>query len=72
MAFAMFNANKDCVTLNLKSEAGKGLFFEMVNRCDVVVENFAPGAVERLGIDAESVFEGTSESCLCILIRLRP
>ena len=55
MAFAMFNANKDCVTLNLKSEAGKRLFFEMVIRSDVVVENFAPGAVERLGIDADTV-----------------
>ena len=57
LAFAMFNANKDCVTLNLKSEAGKKLFFDMVGHGDVVVENFAPGAVDRLGIDAETVLK---------------
>lgn len=50
LPFAMLNSNKQCVTLNLKSEAGRALLHEMVARADVVVENFAPGVTDRLGI----------------------
>jgi len=49
LPFAMLNSNKQCVTLNLKTERGRALLFEMAKRADVVLENFAPGAMERLG-----------------------
>src|SRR3981189_2129636 len=50
--FAMLNSNKKTVTLNLKSERGRALLFDMVRKADVVVENFAPGVTDRLGIGA--------------------
>lgn len=49
LPFAMLNSNKQCVTLNLKQERGRDLLFEMVKRADVVLENFAPGTMDRLG-----------------------
>ncbi len=51
--FLLFNANKRSLTLNLKSEDGKGLFKRLVASFDVLVENFAPGALERLGFGYE-------------------
>ena len=52
LPFAMLNSNKKPVTLNLKTEKGLALFREMVARADIVVENFAPGVTDRLGIGA--------------------
>ena len=51
--FMIYNANKKSVTVNLKSGRGLGLVKEMAGRADVFVENFAPGAVERLGLGWE-------------------
>ena len=48
--FLLFNANKRSLTLNLKTEDGKRLFREIVGQCDVLLENFGPGAMERLGL----------------------
>jgi formyl-CoA transferase len=50
MPFAMFNANKRSMTLNLKSEQGRDLLLRLVEKADVLVENFAPGVMERLGV----------------------
>jgi crotonobetainyl-CoA:carnitine CoA-transferase CaiB-like acyl-CoA transferase len=46
----MLNSNKTFVTLNLKSEKGKELLKEMVRRADILIENFAPGTMQRLGL----------------------
>ena len=52
LPFAMLNSNKKPVTLNLKAERGRDLFREMAARADILVENFAPGVMDRLGIGA--------------------
>jgi crotonobetainyl-CoA:carnitine CoA-transferase CaiB-like acyl-CoA transferase len=51
--FMIYNANKKSVTIDLKSERGLALVKEMAGRADVFVENFAPGAIERLGLGWE-------------------
>src|SRR5260370_15672189 len=48
LPFAMLNSNKRAVTLNLKSSRGRELLIDMVRRADVLVENFAPGTLDRL------------------------
>jgi formyl-CoA transferase len=55
--FLFFNANKRSLTLNLKSPRGKGIFRELVKTADVLVENFAPGVLERLGFGSEALRE---------------
>ena len=50
LPMAMLNTNKRGITLNLKTEKGRELFKEMVKRADIVVENFAPGVMDRLGV----------------------
>ena len=53
--FMSLNRNKRGMTLNLKKDAGKQVFFDLVRRADVVVENFRPGTMARLGLDYEAV-----------------
>ena len=53
--FHQFNANKKSVTLNLKSPQGLATVKDMIRAADVVVENFAPGVIERLGLGYEDV-----------------
>ncbi|HJU17610.1 MAG TPA: formyl-CoA transferase [Stellaceae bacterium] len=48
--FLSFNANKRSLTLNLKSGRGKEVFKQVIARADVLVENFGPGALDRLGL----------------------
>ena len=57
LPFAMLNSNKQPVTLNLKSEQGRELLREMVARADILVENFAPGVMDRLGVGASALHE---------------
>lgn len=50
LPFAMLNSNKLSATLDLKSSRGRELLLEMVKRADVLLENFAPGTMDRLGV----------------------
>jgi formyl-CoA transferase len=53
--FTMLNHNKRSITLDTKSEAGKQILEKLVKRCDVLVENFAPGALDRMGFTWERI-----------------
>jgi formyl-CoA transferase len=55
--FTMLNHNKRSVTLDTKSESGKQVLEKLVKHCDVLVENFAPGALDRMGFTWERVQE---------------
>ncbi len=48
--FLILNANKRSLTLNLKTEEGKALFKKVIAESDVLLENFGPGALDRLGL----------------------
>ena len=51
--FTMLNHNKRSITLNTKSVEGKNIFTRLIEECDVMVENFAPGALDRMGFTWE-------------------
>ena len=53
--FQNLHRNVECITLDLKHPDGRALLLELVDRADVLVENFRPGVTERLGIDHEAV-----------------
>src|SRR4051794_5201231 len=55
LPFAMLNANKQSVSLDLKNPAGRDLLIDMIRQADVLVENFAPGVTERLGIGVKAM-----------------
>ena len=55
--FTMLNGSKRSITLNMKSDQGKELFTKLVERSDVLVENFGPGAVDRMGFTWERLQE---------------
>ncbi|MGF1879179.1 CoA transferase [Photobacterium frigidiphilum] len=51
------NRNKKGMTINLKSEEGKALFVELVKKADIVLENYRPGTMEKLGLGYEQLKE---------------
>ena len=53
--FVGMNRNKKGMTLNLKAQEGKAIFLQMVERSDVVVENFRPGIMRNFGLDYETL-----------------
>jgi CoA:oxalate CoA-transferase len=58
--FMSLNRNKRSMTLNLKTTKGKELFKDMIRRVDVIVENFRPGTMERLGLGYDVLCEENS------------
>jgi len=55
--FVSINRNKKSVTLDLRTERGKEIFYELVKKSDVVFDNFRPKALEKLGISYEKLKE---------------
>lgn len=53
--FAMYNRNKRSICLDMKSDTGKDIARKLVAEADVVIENFRPGAMKKLGFDYESL-----------------
>ena len=48
--FTQYNAGKQCVSMDLGTEAGRDLLLRMVEHADVVLENYRPGVMDRLGL----------------------
>ncbi|WP_411675841.1 CaiB/BaiF CoA transferase family protein [Caproicibacter sp.] len=55
--FANINRNKKGITLNLKAEEGKMIFKELVKKADVVIENYRPGVMDKLGLGYDTLKE---------------
>ncbi len=55
--FTMLNHNKRSITINTKTPEGKGVLERLIRECDVLVENFAPGALDRMGLGWERIQE---------------
>lgn len=55
--FTMLNCNKRSITVNLKNDKGKEIFTKLVETCDVMMENFGPGVLDRLGFGWDAVHE---------------
>ena len=55
--FTMLNHNKRSITINSKTKGGMAVLERLIKHCDVLVENFAPGALDRMGLSWERVHE---------------
>lgn len=55
--FTMLNSNKRSIISNMKSKAGCKVFEELLKKCDVIMENFGPGVLERFGYSWEKIHE---------------
>ena len=55
--FTMLNCNKRSITVNMKSSEGKTVFVELLKKSDVILENFGPGVLDRLGFTWEKIHE---------------
>ncbi|KAK5028018.1 hypothetical protein LTR13_009247 [Exophiala sideris] len=58
--FSTINRNKKSISLNLKHEKGRKIFFELAEKADVVVDNFIPGKMDELGIGYDVLRYGSS------------
>ena len=66
--FLTLNVNKKSISIDLKSEEGKKIFYDLVKVSDVVIDNFRPGALERLGIDYDKLKEVNKEIICCSVV----
>ena len=55
--FTMLNCNKRSITVNMKSAEGKQVFMDLLKICDIIMENFGPGVLDRLGFSWEKIHE---------------
>ena len=54
-AYRVTNRNKKSIWLNLRSEEGRNIFYQLAEKTDVIVEGFRPGVMKRLGVDYETI-----------------
>ena len=55
--FTMLNCNKRSITVNMKSPEGKQIFVDLLKVCDIVMENFGPGVLDRLGFTWDKIHQ---------------
>ena len=55
--FTMLNCNKRSITVNMKSAEGKAVFVDLLAKCDIIMENFGPGVLDRFGFTWEKIHE---------------
>jgi crotonobetainyl-CoA:carnitine CoA-transferase CaiB-like acyl-CoA transferase len=67
VSFLAQNAGKRSITINLKSERGKKLFRELVKTADVLVENFRPGVMDRLGLPFDVLKQDNPKLIYCAI-----
>jgi crotonobetainyl-CoA:carnitine CoA-transferase CaiB-like acyl-CoA transferase len=65
--FPFYNRNKKSLAIDIKSEAGKAIIYKLVADADVLVENFGPGTMERLGYGAEALKAHNEQLIYCSL-----
>ncbi|UUI02467.1 CoA transferase [Oceanobacillus jeddahense] len=63
--FVWLNRSKESLTLNIKSDDGKKIFKELLSDADILIQNLAPGAVERLGFDNEELHAINDQLIIC-------
>lgn len=63
--FAMYNRNKRSIRLNLKSDKGLGIARELLEEADILIENFRPGTMDRLGLGYEALCAANPELIYC-------
>jgi crotonobetainyl-CoA:carnitine CoA-transferase CaiB-like acyl-CoA transferase len=63
--FNLINRNKEHMSLNLKTEKGREVFYRLIEKADVLLEGFRPGVVDRLGVDYESVRQANPKIVYC-------
>ncbi|WP_181719285.1 CaiB/BaiF CoA transferase family protein [Nocardia gipuzkoensis] len=67
MLYRAINRNKKSITLDLRTEAGRGIVLDLVRRCDVLLENFRPGMLEKWGLGPEVLNEANPD---LVIIRI--
>jgi formyl-CoA transferase len=55
--FTMLNCNKRSIAVNMKSAEGKAVFVDLLQKCDIIMENFGPGVLDRFGFSWEKIHE---------------
>lgn len=70
--FPCFNRNKQSLSLDLKASAGRNLFLDLVATADILIENYAPGTMERLGLDYPSCSKRNQGLIYCSLKGFMP
>ena len=63
--FVWINRSKESLELDLKSDDGKKILYELLSKADVFIQNLAPGAVDRLGFSPEELLKGFPKLIVC-------